>query len=314
MDNSEKISQPIVPNTTSFDGDKIKLVNGETLDVQKFTYLLKQKLNDYILKKSTFLIIKSKPPARIGEIRKWKDGKLHRKEFHKWVTEPTKRIKQPNGKEFKLKSFFSKYDWKLNYIYPEFFKNFNVQKSMTKFKEHLLKHPEYKNHLGRLSILEALAIYHYSLKWGVRPLNTDLENNTLSEYTKQYEKILSTALDKLPRYTKRTPVYHGTTLRESQILDLKLKVKNGEPFKFGFFTSVELRIVDGEKYMTKNRGRIKKDERLVMFVIHAKTAKDVTNLRWRTDTHEAIIGHSAEYEVFDVSLKRNYTEIKLREI
>ena len=60
-----------------------------------------------------------------------------------------------------------------------------------KFREHIKEHPEYLKHLGSLSKLEALAIYHYSLKWGVRPLNTDLEDKTFSQYTKEYEEILS---------------------------------------------------------------------------------------------------------------------------
>ncbi|MBK8395534.1 MAG: hypothetical protein IPL26_09860 [Leptospiraceae bacterium] len=146
-----------------------------------------------------------------------------------------------------------------------------------------------------------MAIYHYSLKWGVRPLNTDLEYKTFSQYTKEYEDILSRALKKLHPYdTKGKPVYHGTTLRDYQIQDLIQKRNSREPFKFGFFTSVGLRKKDGDKYMTKNRGEIKADERLAIFFIDAKTAKDVTNLRWRTDTHEAIIGHTAEYKVLAV--------------
>lgn len=199
--------------------------------------------------------------------------------------------------------------------HPTFFKNSKVRRSYAKFKEHLKKHPEYKTNLGRLSLLEAFSIYHYSLKWGVRPLNTDLEDNALSPYTKEYEDILSKALKKLHPYdTKGKPVYHGTTLRENQIQDLINKLVNNESFQFGFFTSVGLRIEDGEKYMTKNRGSIKPDERLVTLIINAKTAKDVTHLRWRTDTHEAIIGHDAEYEILDVQLMKGYIEIQLREL
>ena len=66
--------------------------------------------------------------------------------------------------------------------------------------------------------------------------------------------------------------------------------------------------------MTKNRGEIKADERLAIFFIDAKTAKDVTNLRWRTDTHEAIIGHMAEYKVLTVFLRKGYHEIHLDDI
>ena len=32
--------------------------------------------------------------------------------------------------------------------------------------------------------------------------------------------------------------------------------------------------------MTKDRGEMAEDERMVLFYIDAKTAKDVTNLRW----------------------------------
>ena len=66
--------------------------------------------------------------------------------------------------------------------------------------------------------------------------------------------------------------------------------------------------------MTKNRGAISSNERLVMFFIDTKTAKDVTLLRWRTDTHEAIIGHDREYEVIDIQLRKGYTEIQMREL
>ena len=150
-----------------------------------------------------------------------------------------------------------------------------------KFREHIKEHPGYLKHLGSLSKLEALAIYHYSLKWGVRPLNTDLEDKTFSQYTKEYEEILSKALKKLHPYdSKGKPVYHGTTLRDQQIEDIYRKLKNNESFQFGFFTSAGLRIEDGEKYMTKDRGEMAEDERMVLFYIDAKTAKDVTNLRW----------------------------------
>ena len=199
--------------------------------------------------------------------------------------------------------------------HPIFFRNSKVKRSFAKFREHIKEHPEYLHHLGNLSELEAFSIYHYSLKWGVRPLNIDLENNTLSQYTKEYEDILSRALAKLPVYnSKGNPVYHGTTLRDHQIEDLKNKLVNTESFKFGFFTSVGLRRKDGDKYMTKNRGAISSNERLVMFFIDTKTAKDVTLLRWRTDTHEAIIGHDREYEVIDIQLRKGYTEIQMREL
>ena len=142
-----------------------------------------------------------------------------------------------------------------------------------------------------------------------------MEDNTLPKYTKEYEDILSKALSKLPSYpANKNPVYHGTTLTDKQINDLRRKSLIRYPFKFGFFTSVGLRKKDGDKYMTKNRGEIKADERLAIFFIDAKTAKDVTNLRWRTDTHEAIIGHMAEYKVLTVFLRKGYHEIHLEEL
>ena len=69
-------------------------------------------------------------------------------------------------------------------------------------------------------------------------------------------------------------------MRDQQIEDIYRKLKNNESFQFGFFTSAGLRIEDGEKYMTKDRGEMAEDERMVLFYIDAKTAKDVTNLRW----------------------------------
>jgi hypothetical protein len=69
-----------------------------------------------------------------------------------------------------------------------------------------------------------------------------LEDNTLPKYTKEYEDILSKALSKLPSYpANKNPVYHGTTLTDKQINDLRRKSLIRYPFKFGFFTSVGLR-------------------------------------------------------------------------
>ncbi len=137
----------------------------------------------------------------------------------------------------------------------------------------------------------------------------------MSKYTKEYEEILSRALSKLSIYpANKNPVYHGTTLRDYQVKDIYRKLKNNESFQFGFFTSVGLRIEDGEKYMTKHRGKIQENERMVLFVIDQKTATNLTNLRWRTDTHEAIIGHQAKYKVLAISLKKGYFEVKLEEL
>lgn len=284
-------------------------ITGETL-IRGYFYFLRRGY----LELDNHLLYKSKP-APIGTIHIWQDKKLHRKTADGWKEVVRQRKKKQRWKEYKSKSSFSYYDLQLIKEHPTFFKNSKVRRSFAKFKEHIQEHTEYLQHLGSLSKLEALANYHYSLKWGVRPLNTDLEDKTFSQYTKEYEDILSRALKKLHPYdTKGKPVYHGTTLRDYQIQDLKRKRSNNESFKFGFFTSVGLRVKDGEKYMTKNRREIKSDERLVTFVIEAKTAKNVTNLRWRTDTHEAIIGHEAEYEVIDIQLKKGYTEIKLREL
>ncbi|MBK8396229.1 MAG: hypothetical protein IPL26_13470 [Leptospiraceae bacterium] len=284
-------------------------ITGETLILGCFYFV-----RTGHLELDTNLLFKTKP-APIGTIHSWQDGKLHRKTADGWKEVVRQRKKTQRWKEYKSKSLFSKYDLQLIKEHPNFFRNSKVKRSFAKFREHLKTHPEYKKHLGRLSLLEAFSIYHYSLKWGVRPLNTDLEDNTLSLYTKEYEDILSKALSKLPSYpANKNPVYHGTTLRDRQIQDLKRKLVNNESFKFGFFTSVGLRVEDGEKYMTKNRGKIKADERLVMFVIAHKTAKNVTNLRWRTDTHEAIIGHDIEYEILDVQLMKGYIEIQVREL
>jgi hypothetical protein len=284
-------------------------ITGETL-IRGYLYLLQKGY----LKLDSELLFKTKP-APIGTIHGWQDGKLHRKTADGWKEVVRQRKKTQRWKEYKSKSLFSKYDLLLIKEHPNFFRNSKVKRSFAKFREHLKTHPEYKKHLGRLSLLEAFSIYHYSLKWGVRPLNTDLEDNTLSQYTKEYEDILSKALSKLPSYpANKNPVYHGTTLRDYQIEDLKRKIKSKEPFSFGFFTSVGLRKKDGDKYMTKNRGEVKADERLAIFFIDAKTAKDVTNLRWRIDTHEAIIGHNAKYKVLAVFLRKGYYEIRLGEL
>lgn len=284
-------------------------INAETL-IRGYIYLIQK---GYLTQDSD-LLFKTKP-FPIGTVHIWQDGKQHRKTLDGWKDVVKRRKKKPSGKEYKSKSFFSKYDLQLIKEHPTFFRNSKVRRSFAKFKEHIKGHPEYLKHLGSLSKLEALAIYHYSLKWGVRPLNTDLEHKTLSQYTKEYEDILSRALKKLHPYnTKGKPVYHGTTLRDYQVKDIYSKLKNNDSFQFGFFTSVGLRIEDGVKYMTKHRGKIQENERMVLFVIDQKTAKNVTNLRWRTDTHEAIIGHQAKYKVLAIALKKGYFEVKLEEL
>ncbi len=282
------------------------------LDVEKFRQLLNAKLTEYY-KHKPHLLLKS----NFGKIRVIRQVTRNGITFPQtyWESPPKEIIKQPSGKADISHISLTQYDKNLYKNNTEFFNNSMVRRSTRMFQKHIQENPQYLQDLQGISLLEAFSIYHYSLKWGVRPLNTDLESNDLSKYTKQYEGILSKALAKLPTYnSKGYPVYHGTTLRDHQIKDLKNKLVNNESFKFGFFTSVGLRLSDGMEYMTKNRGKIKEDERLVLFFIHHKTAKDVTNLRWRKKTHEAIIGHDKEYEVLDIQLRKGHTEIKLREL
>ena len=305
-------SLPIGTVRIGHDGREYRKIGNRWLDIEKFRQLLKAKLTEYN-KNKPHLLFKS----NFGKIRVIRQVTRNGKTFPQayWEAPQKEIIKQPSGKADISNISLTQYDKNIYKNNPEFFNNSMVRRSTRMFQKHIKENSRYLQHLQGISLLEAFSIYHYSLKRGVRALNTHLEENSLSQYTKEYEGILSKALAKLPIYnSKGKPVYHGTTLRDHQIQDLKNKLVNNESFKFGFFTSVGLRLDDGMEYMTKNRGEIKDNERLALFIIDHKTAKNVTNLRWRKKTHEAIIGHDAQYKVLAIFLRKGYYEVRLEEL
>lgn len=179
--------------------DKLKL----TITLKQFEEELQSELTgiDVIIEK-----IKKFQKAKNTHKYLWKKERPGQKPLYKYPT----FIKQPKGKENKTrKQYLSIYEKKVVRQYPYFFKNHQFQKSFSMFKEHIRKNPDYFDHLGKLSILEALTIYHYSLKWGYRKINSDVKSNKFSKYTETYYKILNSALDKLPSIPYGTTVYRG---------------------------------------------------------------------------------------------------------
>ncbi|MCB1144506.1 MAG: hypothetical protein KDK54_19785 [Leptospiraceae bacterium] len=240
---------------------------------------------------------------------------------HKYI----RKIERPNKKpeyiysnrrkrESKTRKKVSRLEKDLLKKYPSFFNNNHVTKSYRLLKKHIRNNPEYLENLKKLTLLECLTLFHYSLKWGYRDLNYSLRNNIFSDYTLAYYQIISNALKKLPKSNTFNTYYRGVLMNKKEWENFNNAIKLKRVFQFKSITSTSPRKEDGIKYLIKNRNKNNEVKIPVVLLITTKEAKDITNYRWRMDTHESIIMPNIKFRIRKIIKYDLYYEIFIEDI
>ena len=91
-------------------------------------------------------------------------------------------------------------------------------------------------------------------------------------------------------------------------------IKLKRVFQFKSITSTSPRKEDGIKYLIKNRNKNNEVKIPVVLLITTKEAKDITNYRWRMDTHESIIMPNIKFRIRKIIKYDLYYEIFIEDI
>lgn len=165
----------------------------------------------------------------------------------------------------------------------------------------------YKNGLDKtankfnLSEVEALAIYDYS-RTGYTDLNKNLRENNIDNFTESFEKILNSALSKMP--INKGIVFRCTDLPNMVIDEYVDAFINQKPITHKYFTSSSTDEIKAESF-----GPLK-------FRIHSKNGRDINELsEWgviQSTKHNNPISEQ-EQEVLFIS-KTKYMVLKINKL